>query len=241
MSSTNQNYVNDWVNFPYKDNFIFINDISKNNDFNLGFTYTESDIRKNLNFNGEVSKMNFWNSQNNRNIIWFYAHFRMLNYYIANPNYDYYWFFDDDVRASNWEAFFDGFKSNDADFISYFCFKNRNISTQENIHEIDNRTYSSHNWFSRFPGPGDVIPNDVKNYFGSFFPAVRYSNAALNKLKEINENGFSGYSEGFVPTMLNHYGMKLDTIIKPDNTSKHFDVDVVNMLHKNIRVTWEWI
>ena len=47
--------------------------------------------------------------------------------------------------------------------------------------------------------------------------------------------------KGFVPTMLNKYGYKLSSIIKPDNTSNYFDVNKVDIQHKNIKITWEWI
>ena len=63
----------------------------------------------------------------------------------------------------------------------------------------------------------------------------------MKKLLELNNEGLHGYSEGFVPTMLNHHGMKLNTIIQPNNTSLFFDVNKINILHKNIKVTWEWI
>jgi len=58
---------------------------------------------------------------------------------------------------------------------------------------------------------------------------------------EIHRSGFDGYSEGFVPTVLNQHGMKLSTLINPDNTSRFFDVNVVNIKHKNITVSWSWI
>jgi hypothetical protein len=41
--------------------------------------------------------------------------------------------------------------------------------------------------------------------------------------------------------MLNHHGMKLNTIIQPDNTSLLFDVNEVNIYHKNVKITWEWL
>jgi hypothetical protein len=44
-----------------------------------------------------------------------------------------------------------------------------------------------------------------------------------------------------IPTVLNYEGQKLKTIITPENTSNFFDVDKVNILHKNIKINWEWI
>jgi hypothetical protein len=77
--------------------------------------------------------------------------------------------------------------------------------------------------------------------FGSFFPTTRFSNKALKKLLELNNNGYYAYSEGFVPTVLNKYGFKLSTLINSDNTSNYFDVNEVDIQHKNIKVNWEWI
>jgi hypothetical protein len=165
----------------------------------------------------------------------------MLNYYIQNPNYDYYWFFDDDVKVGNWDLFFEGTDKDDSDFLGYIVFKDSNVITQEKIPVIDNRTTSQHMWFERFPGDGDILPDDINEKFGSFFPTNRFSNRAMKKLLEIHEEGLHGYSEGFVPTMLNKYGYTLNTIIKSDNTSDFFDVDQVNIQHKNIKINWEWI
>jgi hypothetical protein len=241
MPNTYDHYRVHWDNFFETGNELtFISDVTKDPSFNVGFTYTEEDVRRNLNFTKELSKMHFWNSVGNRNIVWFYAHFRMLNYYMSNPNHDYYWFFDDDVRMDNWVEFFKGFENEDSDFISYFIFKNKNVENQPHVPKIDDQTFSNDQWFHRFPGDGDVLP-DHHQLFGSFFPVVRYSKAAMDKLLEIHRSGFDGYSEGFVPTVLNQHGMKLSTLINPDNTSRFFDVNVVNIKHKNITVSWSWI
>jgi hypothetical protein len=165
----------------------------------------------------------------------------MLNFYIQNPEYDYYWFFDDDIKSDNWVEFFKGFENDDSDLISYFIFKNKDVESQNNVPKIDERTFSNDQWFFRFPGDGDILPKEINELFGSFFPIVKLSNKGMKKLLELNNEGLHGYSEGFVPTMLNHHGMKLNTIIQPNNTSLFFDVNKINLLHKNIKVTWEWI
>lgn len=235
-------YVNNWKNFPTnKRELVWVSDVTNDPSFNVGFKYTEQELRKNLNFYGNVSKRNYWNSYGNKNIIWFYAHFRMLNFYLSHPNYDYYWFFDDDIKINNWDKFFEGTDNDDSDFLGYFLFKNKNINSQPNVPNIDDKTFSKYTWFDRFPGDGDIIGNDITELFGSFFPVNRFSNRAMKKLLELNIEGLSGYSEGFVPTMLNKYGYKLSTLIKPDNTSNYFDVNEVNILHKNIKINWEWI
>ena len=57
--------------------------------------YNDEDFEKN-GFNKEISTYHFWGSHQNPK--YFYAHFRMLTFYLKNPDYDHYWFFDDDVQ-----------------------------------------------------------------------------------------------------------------------------------------------
>lgn len=236
-------YVNYWKNFPKeKKELIWVSDISNNLSFDIGgFKFTEQDIRNEFNFNIDVSKKHHWNSYGNRNIAWFYAHLRMLYFYIKNPNYDFYWFFDDDIKMNNWDEFFKNTDNDDSDFLSYFCFKKEGVTSQKNVPVIDNKTFSKNLWFERFPGDGDLLPKDTNEIFGSFFPTTRFSNKALSKLLEVHKNGFHAYHEGFVPTVLNKYGFKLRTLIKPDNTSDFFDVNLVDIQHKHIKINWEWI
>jgi hypothetical protein len=235
-------YVNNWNNFPQKNKeMVWVSDITSDLSFDIGFKYTEQEIRDVFNFNINVSKKHYWNSHGNRNIIWFYPHFRMLNFYLKHPNYDFYWFFDDDVKVNDWGEFFNGTDNDDSDFLSYFCFKKDGVFSQENIPTIDDRTFSKNLWFDRFPGDGDMLPVNTNELFGSFFPTTRFSNKALSTLFEIHKEGYYGYSEGYVPTILNSYGFKLNTLINSDNTSNYFDVNEVDIQHKNIKIKWEWI
>jgi hypothetical protein len=236
------NYVNEWNNFPKdKKSLIWISDITNDLSFDVGFKFTEQDIRNEFNFNVEVSKNHFWNSYGNRNIVWFFAHLRMLYFYVKNPNYDFYWFFDDDIKMTNWDKFFEKTDKDDSDFLSYFCFKKSGVTSQDNVLTIDDKTYSKNDWFNRFPGDGDVLPDNTNEMFGSFFPTTRFSNRALSKLLKIHKDGYYAYHEGFVPTVLNKYGFKLGSLINSDNTSNYFNVNEVDILHKNIKITWEWI
>jgi len=151
--------------------FDYLNDVT-NIDKGTELKYKEEDVRRTFNFNGDVSRKHYWNSYGNRNIIWFYAHLRMIYYYHKNPQYDYYWFYDDDVKIDNWEEFHKGFENNTSDFLSYYCFKKGNYNSQPNIPIIDSNTTSKDMWFARFPGDGDKLPS-VPEYYGSFFPIVR--------------------------------------------------------------------
>ena len=225
----------------YKDNFDsrfdLIADVT-NQPFESGFTFTERDIREKLGFAGEVSKRSWWNSYGNRTIAWYYAHFRMLLYYLENPNYDFYYFLDDDVKVNDWDDLFRGLYLDKSDFIAYFVFKNKGVKSQD-VPEIDNRTYSGVEWFKRYPADGDTFSSE--ELFGSFFPIVRFSNKAMEELVNACKSGLFGYGEGFVPTYLNWKGYSLKSLINADNTSDFFDVDRVNVLHKNQKINWEWI
>jgi hypothetical protein len=235
-------FIEDWINDKREDGDKFVVvDVTKDPSFNKGVTFTEQELREKLNFNIEVSKRNWWNSYGNRNIAWFYAHLRMIHFYMKYPNYDYYWFFDDDIKMDNWNLFFDSFKNEDSDFLSYFCFKNLNVESQPGVPKIDDKTYSRAEWFNRFPGVDANLPSDTKELFGSFFPTTRFSNLALKTIMEDNLKGLHAYHEGMVPTLLNYHNLKLKTIINPNNTSNFFDVNAVNIIHKNMTINWEWI
>jgi hypothetical protein len=243
ISGLHNDYTDKWItqitNKNY-DKFLII-DTTHNDNLQEGFLYNEHDIRKNLDFPHFVSKRHYWNSMGNRNIIWFYAYLRMINFYIQHPNYEYYWFFDDDIKIDNWSSFLNETDNHDYDFISYFIFKKPDVKSQGTIPVINNRTTSSHMWFERFPGHMDTLPSEINEYFGSFFPTTRYSNTAMQKLVSLNREGYYGYGEGFVPTVLNHYGFKLSTLITSENHSELFDFSNNKIYHKNIVVDWEWI
>jgi len=238
--NTLPNVWSDLITKKNYDKFVLV-DTTNNQSVTKGFLYNENDIRKNLNFPHDVSKKHYWNGFGNRNIIWFYAHLRMLNFYKQNPNYEYYWFFDDDVKIDDWDGFLTSVDKDTSDFISYFIFKKYDVESQPNIPIIDDKTVSRHMWFERFPGDKDTLPYDVTEYFGSFFPTTRYSNSAMKKLVELNDEGFFGYGEGFVPTVLNYFGMTLNTLIKSDNTSDLFNNKNNKVYHKNMIINWEWI
>jgi len=234
-------YINWWNSFPDINKNIIL-DNSKNQLINYdAFIYTEKDIRNNFNFTNNVSKNHYWNHHGNRNIIWFYAYLRMINFYLKNNTYDYYWFFDDDVYCDNWPEFLKSFDTDDSDFLSYFLFKDDIIKNYNNVPSVNDKMFSGKLWFSRFPGHNDILEPGITDYFGSFFAIVRFSNKALKLLVDLTLNGFSGYGEGFVPTELANHGMKLNSIFNSENKSKYFDVDQIKILHKNQKITWEWL
>ena len=122
--STFSDFIGNWQTLlRKKGSYAIIDTQGKTAFYSLpnAFFYTESDIRNNLGFFHEVSKKHYWNAYGNRNIVWFYAHFRMLNFYLKHPNFDFYWFFDDDVKCDNWDELLGG-PNCDIDFLIYFVF-----------------------------------------------------------------------------------------------------------------------
>lgn len=233
---THNSWQHHWNNFPYKLQWLWDNN---NGGEGKGFIYTEKEMCEGLGFNGSVSKRHYWNSFGNRNIVWFYAHFRMLWFYKNNPDYDWYWFFDDDVTCNDWISFIQKFGSKKEDFISWFIFSKEDYG--DGIRPLDKDTTSQHMWFERFPGDGDKLPWYIEQWYGSFFPVVRYSNSALNTLLQQFQWDLSGYSEGFVPTILNYYKHSLGSLFNKDGTSQYYDVSKIDLKHKHQKIGWEWI
>jgi hypothetical protein len=235
--ATHNGWKHHWDKFPYNFKWLYHNEEGKGKDF----VYTEQEMCDNLGFKGEVSKKHYWNSFGNRNIVWFYAHFRMLNFYKQNPQWDYYWFFDDDVTCDNWVDLLDNFKKpeHNEDFLAWFVFSKEDYG--DNIRPLDKDTTSQHMWFERFPGDGDKLPWYIEQWYGSFFPVVRYSWTALNTLNNQFKWDWSGYSEGFVPTILNYYKHSLGSLFQSDGTSQYYDVTKIDLKHKHQKIGWEWI
>lgn len=201
--------------------------------------YTEKDLRREMSFNTDVSKKHYWNSQGNRNIIWFYPHLRMLYYYKLYPTYDYYYFFDDDVTCDDWQGFIKGLNTSTSDFLAWFTFQKEDYTGH--LPTIDKDTTSQHMWFERFPGHNDKLPKGIEQYYGSFFPVVKASNKAMEILYNQLNKGMYGYSEGFVPTVLNFNGCNLESLYNKDNTSNLYDINQINVKHKHSYIRWNWI
>lgn len=206
--------------------------------------YSEADVRRLLKFELEPSSRHWWNNGGGRNIIWFYPHFRMLYFYKMHPNYDYYWFFDDDVTFPEDQLyqFVNEHKVLDHDCMISYIFGDLNQTNQPDTHDMDERMVAyhstNHNWLSHYPGDGDIQSADIVEKYGSYFPLVRLSNKALNVLLEEHEKGYYGYSEGYVPTVLNHYGLKLYSIYNKDSEVA-INKDLVVHHRRYHQMTWE--
>lgn len=192
------------------------------------------------NFNKSIDTKHRWG--NHQNPKYFYAHFRMLVFYIKNPQFDYYWFFDDDVDFSgDLQKFLAQYSNETEDFLAIQAFKKENYIDFPKISIINNRMQGSHgNWLSWCPGPGDNF-KDYSKHIGSFFPIVRFSNRAMNHLLDLHEHGYYGYSEGFVPTSLGSDGYSVASMMNEFNEFFIPNTTDCKLFHKNIPFTWEWL
>jgi len=185
--------------------------------------YSTENVRNTFNFHIEASDKHWWNNGGGRTIIWFYPHFRMMYFYKTHPEYEYYWFFDEDVTFPENDLYHivNAHAHLDHDCMITYLFSDLNNDNPSKVPVVDENMVSFHStdhyWLKHYPGPGDTQPEDVKEKYGSYFPMVRLSNKALKTLVEEHEKGFYGYSEGYVPTVLNHHGLKLYSIFNKDS------------------------
>jgi len=202
-------------------------------------SYSLEDFER-YSFNKPIDFRHRWG--NHQNPKYFYAHFRMLVFYINNPNHQYYWFLDDDVSfEGDLKGFFDFYESLDDDFVAIQAFKKEDYPEFPRISVINSRMEGSRgNWLGLCPGPGDNFKS-LEFHIGSFFPIVRFSNESMRYLLKIHEEGYYGYSEGFVPTNLASAGFNVSSILNEFN--KPFIQDNTNctLYHKGIKFTWEWL
>lgn len=192
------------------------------------------------NFNRPIDYRHRWGSHQNPK--YFYAHFRMLSYYIKNPNYKYYWFFDDDVGFSgNLKGLLNDYESYNDDFMAIQAFGKELYPEYNRMNVVSNRMRGSGGvWLGFAPGPGDNYKSTSK-HMGCFFPIVRFSNKALAHLLQMNKDGYFGYSEGFVPTSLASDGFYVSSMLNEED--KYF-IDTKSdciLKHKHSNFSWSWI
>lgn len=227
------------------ENFFVLFDDQGHQDHNLKtykdttvHTYSLKDFDQH-NFNRPVDRKHRWGSHQNPN--YFYAHFRMLLFYKKYNNFDYYWFFDDDVYFDkNLKQFLAEYESSKEDFLAIQVFKQDGYEEFPHISKVNNRMGSHGSWLCFAPGPGDNYKS-TKKHMGSFYPIVRYSNKAMKHLIEVNEQGFYGYSEGFVPTTLASDGFTVASMLSEEDKFFINPATKCSLKHKNDNFTWTWI
>lgn len=136
--------------------------------------------------------------------LWHNPDYIILDFYVKNPGYDYYWLIEYDVYfAGEWKDFFSRFSLNNADQITSA------IKTPKDI------------FGAQFVKPEWVwwhaLNFEPPNLVGCFFPVNRFSNMALKTLLEAYGREFFGYAEIFVPTIFFQCGLVLDDLyLYPD-------------------------
>lgn len=237
LSYKKQNFNNFYVLF---DNHFGMDDdeISKNYGMSNICSYNDEDFERN-GFDKPISRFHFWGSHQNPK--YFYAHFRMLTFYLKNPQFEYYWFFDDDVIfKGSLKQFINGYRDDDNDFLVIQAFKKEDYQDLPNISVINSRMEGSRGyWLGHCPGPGDNFKSTEK-HIGSFFPIVRISKAAMEHLLKLHKEGYYGYSEGFVPTSLASDGFKVSSMIDEYNNFYKIN-NSCELYHKGSKFTWEWL
>jgi len=213
-----------WDNFPL--HFTYLSDRTTKPSFDVGLHYDQDMVREDLFLEQEDILQSYM---------------PMCLYYHMKPDFEHYWFVEDNVSIEDPVSFFEAFEDNDADFISMYTFKEQSVNTQPNIPKIDNRTDSGNGWFFNFPGEKDIMYPDTTDLFGSYMPIVRISNNYLNRISSLTRMGLRGLSEGWLPTYINYFGGTLDTIFNSDSISEHFDQDKVSVKHKGCNVFWSFL
>ena len=131
-----------------------------------------------------------------KNIIPGHAHFPLFQFFLDNPNYDYYWFIEYDVRFSGkWNLFFDAFLTVRADFLT--------------CHIRPYADEPSWSWW-QLKHPQEHIP--LHKRLRSFNPIYRISNVALSFLHKAFKAGWCGHHEVALPTLLHHNGFTIREI-----------------------------
>lgn len=233
----NENFDNFYVLFDNQKKYLveYVSSIYEN--ANIVF-FDDDDFVK-YGFNKPISRYHYWGSHQNPK--YFYAHYRMLCFYLKNKNFDYYWFFDDDVNFNgDLKGFLNNYENIDDDFMVIQAFKKEDYSELPNVPIINSNMNGSRGfWLGHCPGPGDNFKN-TKIHVGSFFPIVRFSKRALEHLLTLHEEGFYGYSEGFVPTSLASDGFKVSCMVNEFN-EYYIENNNCDITHKGMKFTWEWL
>lgn len=114
-------------------------------------------------------------------------HFPVLQFFLANRQYQYYWCIEDDVEFNGkWKDLFDAVSTLDYDFITSHIRRHSDMPDWF--------------WWDSYRVPGEDF--DADNLIGSFNPIYRMSNRALAYVDTNLKNGFRGHHEVLLPTLL---------------------------------------
>jgi len=137
----------------------------------------------------------------------------LINFYLENQHYKFYWFIEYDVRYSgNWEEFFK-------------CFDDKNKS---DLLTAQIRFYNEEPewnlWYLNHP----VYSIDESKRIASFNTIMRLSNEALKFLHDSLSDGWAGHLEVLIPTLLHKKPFILEDFggvgkfCRQENINKHY-------------------
>jgi hypothetical protein len=123
-----------------------------------------------------------------------HVHFPILDFYLTHPQYDFYWVVEFDVRyTGKWESFLRSFELYDHDLIT------------SHIRHFDEEP--DFWWWDTLHHPARTI--DRSRYLRSFNVIYRISNRALALIHNNQQEGWRGYPEVLLPTLLAESGYTL--------------------------------
>jgi hypothetical protein len=121
----------------------------------------------------------------------------VLSFFRENPDYQYYWVVEYDVRYSgSWRRLFTAFADSDADLLATTLTRHAAIPDWYHWPGLDLRD----------------LPIGKDQYLRAFLPLYRISNQALAQLDSDYRRGVAGHFECLGPTLLHHAGFKLEDI-----------------------------
>jgi len=137
--------------------------------------------------------------------IWHHVEYAIIDYYLRNHQYDFYWRIDYDVRfGGDWGDFFRHFLDNKTDLLGTYV-----------------KTYQDDPDWHWWNAINFKLDQDCLR--GVFFPVVRFSRRSLAFLDKKYRSGMLGYCEIIVPTLLDMERMNIEDIGK-----RFYDLFTVN-------------
>jgi hypothetical protein len=176
--------------------------IADNIDLVLSYDNSRGDIEKKQDVVYHIYDVNKivnmgYKYSNEYNPLWINPEYAILNFYLNNKQYKYYWIIDYDVFYNgNWADFINNYSKSEADLIT---------------------TYTT-DWHSNekyWPWTASLkFKKDIHSIRRAFFAIYRFSNKALRFLNEKYKQGYSGFCEVLVPTLLYNNGYVIQDIGK---------------------------
>jgi hypothetical protein len=124
-------------------------------------------------------------------------HLAWLDLFEAHPGFDAYWFIEYDVVYSGaWRDFLDDFRQLPHDL----------LATHLRTHAQEPGWY----WWDEIRPPDAVLP--AERLIRGFLPVARVSRKGLERLRDAVAEGWTGFAEGLVPTILREAGLTLGDI-----------------------------